>query len=698
LNVKSSDEAKDETSSPSTLPLPGTILDGIEYDLEKDLQTLRRRYPSYRPLLPRKMQPVGNASSDANASIKCMQFNMLADGLSSAYFEGTVEKTFLNVDKACLQWSYRGIRIVEEILRFDPDIIGIEECDQLPFLMKYLAPKGYESCFAEKKNSPIKYVATDIEKERKMDEDSLKLPNDGVALIYKKSKFEICTNDRAQIVNPKENEKKVLGLAVPLRLKSIDQEILFIVTHLKSTKSQSGEELRREQIQLLLTDLIKNERSLPVVLLCDLNANPVANKKGYDPLCYNAITDAQGLNYKSVSVIATGAEPEFTTWKLRQHGTDKHVLDYIFLHGGQWNVTQLLSIPAPQDAKLDALIPNWHYPSDHFAIMAELTWSSDDSDKHAKPLIGFTESVEVWIRGITFMSPAISMLILVWAIGAIMTDIGADRYFTGIIGNDVEPESLPTLVFIAAALLSAATGTSWGTMTILFPLVSPATWAVCKSLDNGVFLYTATLSQILSGSIFGDHASPLSDTTLLSSVATQCDLFKHVYTQMPYAVFVALFSVVCGTVMIGQGTNVGITLFVGVVVQTLCAFIIAAPVMPKSGRYDLFTECYLCCAARCRRQRKSGAGKKDTGSSELLVLKKKTIAFGRDDEHEMDTDLLIGCFRRIGCQALCRQCGIDIDKGYYSSLATSPQVAMKHVFDHSGTATPNTNNPTDQIR
>ena len=86
-------------------------------------------------------------------------------------------------------------------------------------------------------------------------------------------------------------------------------------------------------------------------------------------------------------------------------------------------------------------------------------------------LIGFTESIETWIAGITFMTPSICILILVWAIGAVMVDIGADRYFTRIISEDVEPSMLPTLTFIMAAFLSAATGTSWGTMTIMFPLI-----------------------------------------------------------------------------------------------------------------------------------------------------------------------------------------------------------------------------------
>merc|ERR1719361_1219413 len=109
----------------------------------------------------------------------------------------------------------------------------------------------------------------------------------------------------------------------------------------------------------------------------------------------------------------------------------------------------------------------------------------EDSDAVPRPLMQFEESINVWVRGIGFMSPAVVILIEVWAIGAIMVDIGADRYFTRVITEDVDPTNLPSLIFVLAALLSAATGTSWGTMSIMFPLVSPAAWALCEDRDDG---------------------------------------------------------------------------------------------------------------------------------------------------------------------------------------------------------------------
>jgi len=189
---------------------------------------------------------------------------------------------------------------------------------------------------------------------------------DGVALIYNAEKFEIC-GDVQQIDS--DNKEKVFGLAVPLKINNgINEEILFVVTHLKSTKSEQGEELRERQINLLLKELIKNDKDLPVVLCCDLNANPIQNKKGYDPLCYTSITDKNNLGFESVYKLANGAEPEYTTFKLRETGTDKHTIDYIFIKNGNWNITKILQIPN------EGMIPNWNYPSDHFSILAQLTW------------------------------------------------------------------------------------------------------------------------------------------------------------------------------------------------------------------------------------------------------------------------------------------------------------------------------------
>eukprot|EP01084_Bolivina_argentea_P177152 306408_1 len=284
------------------------------------------------------------------------------------------------------------------------------------------------------------------------------------------------------------------------------------------------------------------------------------------------------------------------------------------------------------------------------------------SENVAKPLMKFGESIETCIRGISFMSPAVCVLILVWGIGTIMTDIGADRYITRIMSDDINPSILPTLVFVMAAFLSAATGTSWGTMTIMFPLIGSAAWKICEPLDDGIWLYTATLSQILSGSIFGDHASPLSDTTLISSVASGCDLFRHVYTQMPYAVWVAFFSIICGTIMVGQGISAAICISVGILSLSICTFLIGAPPIGKSGRYDVFTEIYLLFLNKCKCKcwkRKQKIEVENPEEHKLILLKRKTIEFVKSEKKE-DVDYLMK-FLTVTRLNVLFGIGVDID-------------------------------------
>ncbi len=118
---------------------------------------------------------------------------------------------------------------------------------------------------------------------------------------------------------------------------------------------------------------------------------------------------------------------------------------------------------------------------------------------------------------------------------------------------------LPTLVFAIASAVAFGTGTSWGTMGILTPLVVEVTAKVITAPGAPVNpqdpLLLATIGSVLAGAIFGDHCSPISDTTVLSSLASGCDHISHVRTQMPYALLVAAVAVICGTAPAGFGVS-----------------------------------------------------------------------------------------------------------------------------------------------
>ncbi|MCA9231864.1 MAG: hypothetical protein KDA57_14540 [Planctomycetales bacterium] len=123
---------------------------------------------------------------------------------------------------------------------------------------------------------------------------------------------------------------------------------------------------------------------------------------------------------------------------------------------------------------------------------------------------------------------------------------------------------LPTAVFLLAAVLSFATGSSFGTMGILLPIVITVTHALLGG-DSGAVLATnpillASVGGVLAGAVFGDHCSPISDTTILSSQACACDHIEHVLTQLPYALLVAVVTILLGTLPLGWGVSVWVLL------------------------------------------------------------------------------------------------------------------------------------------
>ena len=180
------------------------------------------------------------------------------------------------------------------------------------------------------------------------------------------------------------------------------------------------------------------------------------------------------------------------------------------------------------------------------------------------------------MRGAWQMFPALVVLWLAWTLAELSasseaTDpagrLGTAVYLASLLGDAVSPEWMPTLVFLLSAVVSYCTGTSWGTMSLLTPLVIRVTWQLIdpsgeEMVHNPIFI--ASIGAVLAGSIFGDHCSPISDTTILSSRASGCDHMAHVWTQMPYALVVGAVSILAGTIPVGFGISVWICLPVSV--------------------------------------------------------------------------------------------------------------------------------------
>ncbi len=142
---------------------------------------------------------------------------------------------------------------------------------------------------------------------------------------------------------------------------------------------------------------------------------------------------------------------------------------------------------------------------------------------------------------------AIIILFEAWMIGRVCVDVSTADYLVALTSGRVDALWLPTLLFVAASGVSFATGTSWGTMSILLPNVVGLAAAVGAQHEIGSLgLVVVCIGAVLEGSIFGDHCSPISDTTVLSSVASASDHIDHVRTQAPYALLVAAIAILTG--------------------------------------------------------------------------------------------------------------------------------------------------------
>ena len=171
----------------------------------------------------------------------------------------------------------------------------------------------------------------------------------------------------------------------------------------------------------------------------------------------------------------------------------------------------------------------------------------------ARRLMNLKEASQAVRDGIKSMIPALIILVMAWSIGTVIRSSPADgglglgRYLSeAVVGSGFPLWIIPAVVFVLSAVIAFATGTSWGTFGIMIPLVMPIVVGLIQGQGqnpaeslNSVFI---CISAVLGGAVFGDHASPISDTTILSSTGASCPHLEHVATQMPYALFAALCS------------------------------------------------------------------------------------------------------------------------------------------------------------
>ncbi|HDT11174.1 MAG TPA: Na+/H+ antiporter NhaC family protein, partial [bacterium] len=170
-----------------------------------------------------------------------------------------------------------------------------------------------------------------------------------------------------------------------------------------------------------------------------------------------------------------------------------------------------------------------------------------------------TEVVSAWIEGVKSMVTAMIILVLAWALSSVVIELKTAEYILFLLSDTLPYRILPGLVFLTASVTSFATGTSWGTMALLFPTTIPL--AIPLALAGGVqageihsYIYCVT-GAILTGAIFGDHCSPISDTTIMASMSCRVSHIEHVRTQMPYAIVIGAISFFIGYLPAGFMIN-----------------------------------------------------------------------------------------------------------------------------------------------
>lgn len=161
--------------------------------------------------------------------------------------------------------------------------------------------------------------------------------------------------------------------------------------------------------------------------------------------------------------------------------------------------------------------------------------------------------------GLKAMFGAVMILTLAWALAITTEELHTADFLVDLLGNSLNPYFLPPIIFVLAALISFSTGSSWSTMAILYPIAIPLTWYVAQQSgwdpDSALGLLYNVISIVLAASVLGDHCSPISDTTILSSLASDCNHIDHVSTQLPYALTVGAVAITLGFVatLLGGG-------------------------------------------------------------------------------------------------------------------------------------------------
>ncbi len=155
----------------------------------------------------------------------------------------------------------------------------------------------------------------------------------------------------------------------------------------------------------------------------------------------------------------------------------------------------------------------------------------------SQKIFTFKETFDLIMKGISGLIPLALLMMLAFAIGAVCRELGTGQYVAEVSKIWLSPSFVPAIIYVVASFIAFSTGTSWGTFAIMISIGIP----MAEALDANIYL---TIAAALGGGVFGDHCSPISDTTIISSMASACDHIDHVKTQLPYALTAGLITTV----------------------------------------------------------------------------------------------------------------------------------------------------------
>jgi len=324
-------------------------------ELNFDSKPFERKFlPEIFESQQNKINPVPVKSlnkDDEENTIRIFQWNILSQTL------GSKNDKFVRCDPLALDWRTRRWKILEEIIRYDPDIICLQEVDHHRLIQRALGSIKYCGRFLAKPDSPCIHL------------DSNNGP-DGCAIYFKKRKFEkIRKTSRVLKVWGARSNQVVLSMI--LRHRDTGEEICVATTHLKAKLGDLQSSFRYEQSKDILCwlEAIRGER--PVIMAGDFNGLP--SEAFYKTLTENTTTPlVSAYKIKEDTRQGTNQEDclEYTTWKIRDTGEQKHILDYIF-HSPELETVSTLAMPSEQQIG-PARLPSLQFASDHLSLVADI--------------------------------------------------------------------------------------------------------------------------------------------------------------------------------------------------------------------------------------------------------------------------------------------------------------------------------------